>query len=534
MTRGWSAGKLPRGTSGIRNAPPLFDALTATAHDLQKALADGKLRSTDLVQEYVWRTEEYNGYLRAVAQYAPNAYERAQELDEQRTSGQVATGPLHGIPVLLKNTISTDASLQMDTTAGAAALIGSIPSKNTPLVDQLLDAGAIILGKATSSELNWNKDCNLPCGWSTVDGQSQSPYVFGGLRNIADDGLGGHSNPGGSSTGVAVALAAGLAPIGVGCDTEGSITAPAIRASLYSMRPSTGLVSSQGVVPLAHSFDTPGPLAKDPEDLANLLDVLKTDSKVLTERNLPLTPKKLDWSSIKIGTLAPDRSPYPDFIVKPVEEATEQATRETLKAYSTLKSLVGIYHENVDLPDVDAFNVGDDHSLYTVMDAETQGDTDHYLQSLSKSKVRSLQELVDWNKDNPDSSLPSEYQGQSTLINCLETVPKEKVEMLRKHNLALGAKLEATLEKYGIDVIIGAGDSVFGMFAAANGSPISALPLSYLDFNGRAIGLVALAGRHKEAELLRFLDHYATLFVRKPPLAFEDHKVPGKGLQGQL
>ena len=102
MTRGWSAGKVPRGTSGIRTAPPLFDALTATAHDLQKALADGKLKSTDLVQEYVWRTEEYNGYLRAVAQYAPNAFERAQELDDQRASGKVAIGPLHGIPVLLK------------------------------------------------------------------------------------------------------------------------------------------------------------------------------------------------------------------------------------------------------------------------------------------------------------------------------------------------------------------------------------------------------------------------------------------------
>lgn len=101
MTRGWSSGKVPRGTSGTRTAPPLFDALTATAHDLQKALSDGKLKSTDLVQEYVWRTEEYNGYLHAVAQYAPGAYERAQKLDEQRASGQVI-GPLHGIPVLLK------------------------------------------------------------------------------------------------------------------------------------------------------------------------------------------------------------------------------------------------------------------------------------------------------------------------------------------------------------------------------------------------------------------------------------------------
>ena len=100
------------------------------------------------------------------------------------------------------------------------------------------------------------------------------------------------------------------------------------------MRPSTGLVSSQGVVPLAHSFDTPGPLAKDPEDLANLLEVLKTDSKVLSERNVPLTPKTLDWSSIRIGTLAPDRSPYPDFIVKPVEEATVQAVSTHVKTMS--------------------------------------------------------------------------------------------------------------------------------------------------------------------------------------------------------
>lgn len=101
------------------------------------------------------------------------------------------------------------------------------------------------------------------------------------------------------------------------------------------MRPSTGLLLSQGIVPLSHSFDTPGPLAKDPEDLANLLEVLKTDHEISSPKALPLANKKLDWSSIKIGTLAPGRSPYPDFVIKPVEEATAQAVRSIVAPTQT-------------------------------------------------------------------------------------------------------------------------------------------------------------------------------------------------------
>ncbi|OBT77497.1 hypothetical protein VF21_05228 [Pseudogymnoascus sp. 05NY08] len=501
---GWKAGHPPTGLAAKRTHPPLFDALTATAHDLQKLLTAGELKSTDLVEEYVWRIEEYNPYLRAVSQYAPGVLDQAKELDSKRAAGEVL-GPLHGIPILLKNSISTDASFGMDTTGGAVALIGAVSAKNAAVVDKLIEAGAVILGKTSCSELNYYKGSGLLCGWSALDGQGQSPYVRGGV--VDGDSIGGHSVPGGSSSGVSIAVSAGLAAGGVGSDTEGSIIAPAVRTSLYSIRPSLGIAPADGIIPLAHSFDTLGPIAKDVKDLADILSVIVDNKKTTVPSDGYSSALESTWTDCKVGTLSPDDWNFPDFLVKPVLEATVQIKEDTKARYGQIQKLAGAYHDSVDLPSVNV---------------ELPGDIEVYLKNLTSSNVRSLQELVDWNTAHSEDALPPGASSQSLLVQSLNTkISPEDVAALHDHRRKIAANLDTTFKKYDINIILGPGDSPITQYAVANGYPAAALPLSYLDFNGRPIGLVALVSGGQELHLLKFLKLYEQTFpARRPPSAF--------------
>lgn len=166
----------------------------------------------------------------------------------------------------------------MDTTCGSLALVGSITPGNARIIDRLVDAGAIILGKASLSEWAYFKGEGIPCGWNAVLGQGQSPYVRGGWQ--PNDTPLGHSTPGGSSSGSAISVAAGFAPIAIGSETCGSLVNPSDRAALYTLKPSPGLVSQQGIVPISHTFDTAGPMTKCVADLAVLMDIMMEPSTV--------------------------------------------------------------------------------------------------------------------------------------------------------------------------------------------------------------------------------------------------------------
>lgn len=521
----WKPGNPPAGVVLQRQGLPLFDAVTATAHSLQDSMIAGKLKSTDLVEEYVRRIEEYNEYLRAVSEYAPGAMERAREMDAKRAAGEFL-GPLHGIPVLLKDTFATEPSLKMSTTAGAVALISSKPVANAEVVDKLLAVGAVILGKTTVSELSFRKGSGIPCGWSAIAGQGQSPYVRGGFD--LNDSIGGHSVPGGSSSGVSIAISAGFAAVGVGSDTEASITAPAIRASLYSIRPTTGIVSTSGTIPVSKSFDIGGPMAKDVRDVADMLTVLVDPKKTTVTDGGYASVLNKSKETLKIGTLDPNVWSYPEFLVKPIPEATEQMSKITLEAYSQIKSLVGTCHENVDLAPVSEFIFKGGHSIYTILDVELPEVINKYLSNLAISPVRSLQELVDWNKEHSTEALPSEYPNQDQLIQALNTnLSPEEIEENRQHYLKVGSNLDATFQKYGINIIVGPGDCFLTQYASAKGYPIAALPLTYLDFNGRPVGLQAITSAHREDLLLAFMGAYeASIARRQPPTAFLEASAP--------
>ena len=232
--------------------------LEAPLADIQAALAGGRTTSAELVAYTLDRIARYDaGGLNAVMELNPQAPAIAAALDAERaTAGP--RGPLHGIPVLIKDNIATGDGLH--TTAGVFALRDWQPQRDAFLVARLRQAGAVILGKTNLSEWANYTDVCLPNGFSAVGGQTHSPY--------------GPFDPSGSSTGSAVAVAANLAPLSVGSETQGSIIGPARTHSLVGLKPSVGLISRSGVVPLVDWMDTPGPFGRSVADVAALLTVL--------------------------------------------------------------------------------------------------------------------------------------------------------------------------------------------------------------------------------------------------------------------
>lgn len=198
---------------------------------------------------------------------------RAKLLDEERSrsGSRRGRGPLHGIPIVVKDQFCTR-SLGMDTTCGSFLLKGQRAIRDAVAIQKLQDAGAIMLAKANLTELGYKKGIKLTSGWSAVGGQTQSPYVRGGVRSDAMPW--GHSTPAGSSSGSAVAVAAGFCPVAIGTENDGSVMFPATRAGLYGFKPSRGKTDYTGVQPGGKPYDTIGVMAKGCEDIASVMNVL--------------------------------------------------------------------------------------------------------------------------------------------------------------------------------------------------------------------------------------------------------------------
>ena len=227
----------------------------ATIRELQAAINSGKLTSAKLIRSYlrrISRIDRAGPRLNSIAEINPEALEIARRLDDERLE-HGPRGPLHGIPVILKDSIAT--TDRMETTAGSLALLGSRPRSEAYVVKRLREAGAIILGKANMSEWANFRSSNSSSGWSARGGQVRNPYVL-------------DRTPCGSSSGSAVAVAANLTSVAVGTETDGSILCPSSINGVVGIRPTLGLVSRAGVIPVAHSQDTIGPIARTVTDAA--------------------------------------------------------------------------------------------------------------------------------------------------------------------------------------------------------------------------------------------------------------------------
>ena len=238
-----------------------FEVAEASIADLQEAMSRGGLTSVELVNAYLARIKSIDKAgpkINSIIELNPDAKAMAANLDRERKA-KGPRGPLHGIPVLLKDNVAT--ADRMQTTAGSLALLGAIAVKDASIVQKLRDAGAVILGKTNLSEWANIRSTRSTSGWSARGGLTKSPYAL-------------DRNTSGSSSGSASSMAASLAAVAVGTETDGSITSPASLASLVGIKPTVGLVSRAGIIPIASSQDTAGPMTRSVADAAALLTVL--------------------------------------------------------------------------------------------------------------------------------------------------------------------------------------------------------------------------------------------------------------------
>lgn len=276
-----------------------FDILTATATDLCRLLKTGQTTSVEIADACLAQIERHNKKglnLRAIISTAPRdvVLSQAAELDTERHNGKLRSA-LHGIPIIIKDAIITSKELGMPTTAGAFAFKETYGKRNAAIVEQLIRGGLIIIGKASMTEFCGHKATCITAGWSAVNGLTQSAYIVNGFR--PDDLFCGRSGPGGSSSGSGVGVSAGFAPLSIGTETGGSICMPANRAGLYSMTATLGTIPTDGLFTLSKSFDGLGGMAKSPEDLEMLMNLLLSTQTT--------DPESLKWENISVGFVDP-------------------------------------------------------------------------------------------------------------------------------------------------------------------------------------------------------------------------------------
>ncbi|HEX7722736.1 MAG TPA: amidase family protein, partial [Pyrinomonadaceae bacterium] len=243
------------------SAPAAFELDELTVDGLQSGMTSGKYNAHSVTRKYLDRIDEIDKHgpaINAVIELNPDALSIAADLDKERKAGRVR-GRLHGIPVLIKDNIDTHD--RMTTTAGSLALGGSIPLQDSSVARKLREAGAVIIGKTNLSEWANFRSSHSTSGWSGRGGQTRNPYVL-------------DRNPCGSSSGTGAAVAANLAAIGVGTETDGSVVCPSNSNSLVGIKPTVGLISRAGIVPISHSQDTAGPMCRTVTDAAILLGAL--------------------------------------------------------------------------------------------------------------------------------------------------------------------------------------------------------------------------------------------------------------------
>ncbi|KAH6847068.1 amidase signature domain-containing protein [Chaetomium sp. MPI-CAGE-AT-0009] len=503
----------PASTRGVE----ALDLLTIDAKGLQSLLADREFTSLDLVRRCLAQIDRHDGNLHAMLKTTPIQIleETARSLDRERAVG-ILRGPLHGIPILVKDNIDTP-TLGLATTAGSFALLSSKAGRNAKIVDRLISTGLIILGKANLSEFSNSRGSGMPSGWSAVGGQVQSAYIVGGLDPT--DSTDGHSSPSGSSSGSAVGVSAGYAPLAIGTETDASLVCPAGRAALYTIKPTIGLVPQEGIVPISHHFDAAGPMTKSVHDLAALLDVLaarpRSESFMVS----------LDgsWEDVSVAVLHPGKWRLPEGWVKPVEGAEAQINRDIRRAYDVIKSKAKMFVNNVDLVSIDELALDGESSEGIVMKVDVKRNLNTYLADLEESEVRSLLDVINYNLKHADKELPPHHPRQDRFIDSQNnTIPPEVYERHLQHlrHVARDRGVERVLKTYSVDVILGPTDSGLTSIAAAGGYPLCAMPLSYLDYNGRPFGVSAIAGRGRDDVLVKVMSAWEATFPgRKPPPA---------------
>ena len=425
-----------------------------TIYQITEAIRNGALSSYGLVSQYISKIEA-NKRLNAVIELNPDALEIAQRLD----TADVKIGALYGVPILIKDNINTGD--RMHTSAGSVALAGNIAPEDAPVTRMLREAGAVILGKTNMTEFANYMSETMPNGYSSRGGQT---------LNLYDP----EADPSGSSTGSAVAVAAGMCSAAVGSETCGSIISPAQCAGIVGIKPTAGLVSSQGVIPISFTLDTLGPMARCVDDAGLLLGVLA--GKPIAQ------PHETRLTGVHIGISR-----------MTLEDADPEWIDANEKLISVMRELGADCNE---LPE----NHIDTGYIYTIMRHEFKSGINNYLQSMRNPKIpQSLQDIIQYNEKNPDIALK---YGQDILLRdnaSIGTTEPEYLDAMKARDASI-RMLNEMFDSNGIDVLFMPAANI-GL-AAATGFPSMTIPIGKTS-KGLPIGSFFIARRYREDVLLK-------------------------------
>ncbi|HXP41838.1 MAG TPA: amidase [Candidatus Acidoferrales bacterium] len=412
-----------------------LDEITIT--DLQDGMRSGRFTARSLVERYSARIDEIDKHgpaINSVLELNPDAFSTADQLDQERKA-KGPRGPLHGIPVLIKDNIDT--ADRMMTTAGSLALIGSKPPKDSFVAEKLRAAGAVILGKTNLSEWANIRSSHSTSGWSGRGGLTKNPYAL-------------DRNPCGSSSGSGAGVSANLCTAAIGTETDGSIVCPSSSNGIAGIKPTVGLVSRGGIIPISHSQDGAGPMCRTVRDAAIMLGALTgvdpRDSATENSRGKSLTDyaRFCDPDGLKGARIGVARK-YFGF-----NDAVDALMEQSLDAMKRQGATL------IDPADIETLGKFDESELLVFM-YELKADLNAYLATLGPhAPVRTLKEIIDFNDRNRQKEMP--YFGQDLFLKAEAKGPlteKAYVDALEKnHQLARTEGIDATMDKHHLDAIV--------------------------------------------------------------------------------
>ena len=497
------------GSKTSSGAPAEIELEEATVSGLQAAMASGQTTSRKITEGYLGRIGSIDKKLNSIIELNPDALAIADRCDAERKAAKKLLGPLHGIPIVIKDNIDT--ADKMKTTAGSLALADApTPKQDAFIVRQLRDAGAVILGKTNLSEWANFRSTKSSSGWSGRGGQTHNPYIL-------------DRNPCGSSSGSGSAIAASLATIAVGTETDGSVICPSATCGIVGIKPTLGLVSRSGIIPIAHSQDTAGPMCRTVADAAILLDVLDAtdpqDSATTAigkrERSsytLSLQKDGLKGKRIGVGRQYFGRNVKVDRLIEPHLQVLKDG---------------GATLVDVTFPKLE--NFGD--AEYDVLLYEFKEDLNTYL--AGRGTNMTLKDLIAFNEKNADKEMP--YFGQEIFLQAQEKGDLNdrayRISLLQSKLMTQEQGIDGVMDKDKLDAIVAPSGGVAwmtdlvggdcGVFesssvAAVAGYPNITVPAGYIQ--GLPAGISFFGRAFSEHTLIQiaYAFEQATM-ARKPP-----------------
>ena len=497
-----------------------FELEEITIAELQEGLKSGKFTSRSLTERYLERIERFDRAhgapesgraVNSVIEVNPDARQIAEELDRERRE-RGPRGPMHGIPVLIKDNIAT--ADRMMTTAGSLALVGSKPPRDAFVARRLRESGAVILGKTNLSEWANIRSSHSTSGWSGRGGLTCNPYAL-------------DRNPCGSSSGSGAAASANFCAVAVGTETDGSIVCPSSANGLVGIKPTVGLVSRAGIVPISHSQDTAGPMARTVADAATLLgslvgidpnDPVTQQSQGKAAGDYARLPEGNGLSGARLGVVRK----YFGF-----NDAVDQVIDDVL---AEIKRQGAVLVDPADIPSVDKF--GD--SEFEVLLYELKADLNAYLAGLGPgTPVRTLEEIIAFNTRHRDQEMP--YFGQDVFEKAQAKGPltdKAYLDALANNRkLSREEGIDAVMDKFNLDALLAPtggpawitdlvnGDHDSGgssTAAAVAGYPSVTVPAGFVF--GLPVGISFFGRAYSEPTLIKIAHAFEQATkVRRPP-----------------